>query len=234
MWPLRRAWAAVPSGTSANLYDVIANGSSMYAVGAGGTLLHSTDNGDTWFPLQSGATATLRCIRPSLGNYWYVFVAVGDNGTMIRSTDGGASWCRIPTGTNADLYAVDPVNDTDYYIGGTGGLFLHSTDGGGSCLDPADVPSPVFQAPRLEISDAAPFPARNEALFRLRSRDATSIQVGVFDLLGRHVAGVDRQMLPAGRDQELRLDTHGLPQGMYWVRFQGQGLQTARKILVVR
>jgi|GEM_PF-6350535 len=227
-------WVAKPSGTTANLYDVIANGSTLLAVGAGGTLLKSTNGGESWPPLQSGTTNTLRAICTSYGNYWYVFVAVGDNGTVIRSTDGGYSWCLVNSRTNANLYAVDAVGDMEYYIGGAGGLMLHTIDGGGNCINPADVGAPEAPLDRLVISGPEPFPATAETRLRVRARDASSVQVGVFDLLGRRMAGVDRQTLAAGREQELRFDTRNWPAGVYWVRIQGDGIQTSRKILVVR
>jgi photosystem II stability/assembly factor-like uncharacterized protein len=226
-------WLAKASGTSANLYDVIANGSRLLAVGAAGTILKSTDNGESWSPLQSGTTNTLRAICTSYGNYWYVFVAVGDNGTVVRSTDGGVTWCRVNTGTNANLCAVDAYNDTEYFVGGPGGLMLHTLDGGGNCINPADV-APAVPLERLAVSMPEPFPTRGEARLRLRARDAASVEVGVFDLLGRRMTGVDRQTLPAGGEQELRFDTRAWPEGMYWVRIQGDGVVASRRILVVR
>jgi photosystem II stability/assembly factor-like uncharacterized protein len=56
--------------------------SRWIAVGEGGTILRSTDRGETWLPLPSGVEGTLLGIWMADGRN---VVAVGEHGLILRS-----------------------------------------------------------------------------------------------------------------------------------------------------
>ncbi len=104
-------WEATPSGTTGDLrgaayaatstvVDGVAAILSTYvAVGAGGTILRSTD-GLAWTAQASPTTNDLNAVT-----YGGQFVAVGNAGTILTSPDG-VTWTPRTSGTTRDLKAV--------------------------------------------------------------------------------------------------------------------------------
>ena len=101
-------------------------------IGDEGTVLKSTDDGETWVKLNFPATCDLKDIG---GNFDYVFVSGGPY-CAYKTTDNGESWIQIPTGENPNAYGPNSFNtihiydDNVGYIGGPWGLMGKTTDGG--------------------------------------------------------------------------------------------------------
>ena len=87
------------------------------AVGAGGAILRSTDEGQTWAPLNSGTTADLYGVSYGDPNNVY---AVGANGTILHSPDFGQTWTRQNSGTTATLYQVSGFSSGTFVVGANG------------------------------------------------------------------------------------------------------------------
>ena len=107
------------SGVRTELYGVsFSNGTSGWAVGAGGVVVRTTDAGKTWKRLRSGVSgATLTAVDSvGTGKVW----TISDAGDVLRSTNGGASWSRSrwSGGYSARLYALDFVSSTRGWIVG--------------------------------------------------------------------------------------------------------------------
>jgi len=121
-------WVPQNSGTTNDLKSVcfpIAN--KGYAVGTGGTILKTTDGGETWMTQVSGTTKDLfsLCFTNAVTGY-----AVGDSGTILKTTTGGAYWNPQSSGTSNNLRCVQfPAEDTGYAVG-TGSIVLKTTNGG--------------------------------------------------------------------------------------------------------
>jgi len=125
------SWMTLTSNTPDALHGVWGSSSSdVYAVGAGGVILHNTNAGTggtgTWTKKIVGSS-TLRAVWGSSANDVYV---VGEAPAVIlHSTDGGANWttATLP-GSAIGLYGVGgrAANDV-YVVGATGGLVFHST-----------------------------------------------------------------------------------------------------------
>ena len=91
---------------------------------------------------------------------------------------------------------------------------------------------PGVDAPGLDA--VRPNPVAGTAQVALRTADAGDVAVAVYDALGRRVAVVFQGTLPAGAEQTLRIDTTGLPAGVYVVRATGAALASAQRFTVVR
>lgn len=126
------AAAGVP--TSARLNNVCfgtynsAYGGLWVAVGEGGTVVASSDNGLTWRAGTTGVTGWLRGLTYLMTRYYFYapngsgtagfgsirylsengFVASGQDGAMLVSTDG-LKWTRMVSGTTEDLEAIVPT-----------------------------------------------------------------------------------------------------------------------------
>ena len=127
----------LPLGDSLDLYDVAAgSGGKLAAVGAGGAILTSSDNGFTWAtipadPFDRGGNINGITFGAN------TFVAVGDSAQVTTSSDNGATWVPQPVFSFADLLGaaygtitpdpLQPLNTIDAFIAvGAGGEILIS------------------------------------------------------------------------------------------------------------
>jgi len=95
-------WTTTSSGTTEDLFDIAGDGiDSLVAVGPGGTILHSSDAGESWSDRGSGGTQDL------LGVAWTgeAFVVVGEDGTILTS-EAGSAWSPIDLDVSADFHTV--------------------------------------------------------------------------------------------------------------------------------
>ncbi|MBI4133053.1 hypothetical protein HY478_00405 [Candidatus Uhrbacteria bacterium] len=128
-------WVAQTSGLPAftSLNDVQIHGSTVYAVGESGTILKTTDEGQSWISkADPDVSSMLHAIDTYGSNIW----VVGYN-VRMKSTNGGDSW-DVATGAGpffSTNYDVDFVNSsTGWRVGSSLGIgfISKSTDGGSS------------------------------------------------------------------------------------------------------
>ncbi len=98
-------WLTRTSGTGAILYGVAWNGERVVAVGAGGVVLASDDEGLTWYAVTSGIATDLYAV--DVGDN--VFVTCGALGVILTSQDG-LSWEPVDSGTFWNLWDVTVLN----------------------------------------------------------------------------------------------------------------------------
>lgn len=120
-------WSLKTSGTTSNLEDVHFPSSTIgYAVGEAGTILKSTDAGETWTAVTSGTNNYLH------GVYFLdvnVGFAVGDD-IMIKTSDGGVSWNPVSLPVTVDFKDVEFIDNLVGFCVGYNGTILKTTDGG--------------------------------------------------------------------------------------------------------
>lgn len=95
------------------------------AVGAGGTVLLSTD-AITWTAQSGGTTSDLFAVATN-GSNAFLAVAVGASGTIITSPDG-KTWTAANSGTTQDLYGLTYANGLFVAVGANGTV-VTSADG---------------------------------------------------------------------------------------------------------
>jgi hypothetical protein len=128
-------WNLKSSNTTQNLYGIARSSTGRWvAVGAGGTLLTSTD-ASTWTNVSSGTSADLRsvtastlthdfdvCNPPTVTTATYHYVAVGDQGTVIAgsavSNAAPSNWALAnrPGSATPNLRGVVSANQQLYYV----------------------------------------------------------------------------------------------------------------------
>jgi hypothetical protein len=125
-------WTRQTSGTTAVLNACASSITGVYVgVGAGGTVIQSTNGNTTWVTPNTGITADLHGVIN--GNLR--FVAVGAAGTVIASGDGG-TWELMSSGTTNTLRGVtyglvaaaDGTTTNLYVAVGDAGTVLTSPD----------------------------------------------------------------------------------------------------------
>ena len=125
-------WTMQTTGTSQNLWDVqFLDDHSGWAVGSGGTIVHTGDGGTTWSEQPSGVHVPLYavCFVNALSGW-----AVGGGNTILHTTDGGLTWSQQHGGDPADDY-LSGVSFADLQHGwavGDYSAILHTADGGAS------------------------------------------------------------------------------------------------------
>jgi photosystem II stability/assembly factor-like uncharacterized protein len=143
------AWQKVASGAEGRLMGVALGGKNMAAaVGAFGTVLVSSDAGQTWTQPQINWADFFPTEREDLGEgfapHLYaaridengVITIAGELGAVLRSTDAGAHWTRLHLGLQPDGSGRASIFDFDIAADGRGvavgqsGLILRTTDGG--------------------------------------------------------------------------------------------------------
>ncbi len=93
-----------------------------YAVGPGGSIRKTIDDGTTWSALYSGTTENLLSVYFTDSNTGYVS---GTHGIILKTIDGGATWTTLMSGTTWPLYSITFVNaNIGYAVGGDKANFL--------------------------------------------------------------------------------------------------------------
>lgn len=127
------AWVSIMSPVTVSLLGVdFLNTTTGVTVGAGGTILKTTDSGITWDSKTSGFGNVLRDIVYFSATILYV---CGDLGKVLKSTDGGDTWVdKSPPGlfTRRGLHFF---NATTGWVCGSVGRLFKTTDGGSSWVD---------------------------------------------------------------------------------------------------
>jgi photosystem II stability/assembly factor-like uncharacterized protein len=125
------------TNTSRNINGLFSVSSTLtIAVGNLGTIIGTSDGGNTWSTGVSGTTNNLRKVFVS-GLTIPVITAVGDNGTIIRSSNAGVTWTPWTSGVTLDLHDIfvhDPTNGTTMTVVGESGVILWTNNGGSNWM----------------------------------------------------------------------------------------------------
>jgi photosystem II stability/assembly factor-like uncharacterized protein len=126
--PVAPAWRWLsPRPQGNDLHRVVSpDGHRLFAVGAGGTILRSTDAGTTWALMPTPTRLPLAALTGDRG----LLVAVGARGTVLVSTDDGAHFVVQPSRTTENLTGVWWNGANNLFAVGWHGTILRSTDGG--------------------------------------------------------------------------------------------------------
>src|SRR5205823_6532931 len=98
-------------------------------VGENGTIVRTTDGGNSWTVQASGTTQTLWAVSFTDATNG---TAIGEGGTIVGTTDGGAHWVTQPSGTTLQLRGVSFSDSNNGAAVGEGGTILRTTDSGNS------------------------------------------------------------------------------------------------------
>ncbi len=126
----------VESGSDQRLLAVAANDEGLaFIVGGFGTVLRSTDGGDSWEPLSFDWEAILNdFLEPHLYAVQIaddgVITMAGEFGLVMRSSDGGDNWDLAHKG-DASIFGMHLKGQQGFAVG-QDGLLLSSSDGGAS------------------------------------------------------------------------------------------------------
>jgi hypothetical protein len=118
------------TGTIANLNGVkFVNPTEGWIAGTAGTILHTTNRGNSWTPQTSGTIEDLTRLAFITSTRGWV---VGANGTILRTIDGGTTWTPQTSPTVQNLLGIDypplPPNGTNIWAVGNSGTLVRYSD----------------------------------------------------------------------------------------------------------
>jgi photosystem II stability/assembly factor-like uncharacterized protein len=101
---------------------------TYYVSGKKGSIYKTPDNGNYWFPLNTGTNENLYSVCFIGENIGF---ATGDNGTIIKTISGDTTWTKLITGITRNLYSLVFINDGQGgYAVGDQGTILRIENGG--------------------------------------------------------------------------------------------------------
>lgn len=120
-------WKPQTSGTT-NVLEAVwfKDAQNGWVVGNSGTARFTTNNGQTWIPinLTSEDLKDVTFFDQSTG------LIVGDNGQIFRTTNGGANWAQVSSGTSSNIIAAAFGEGGMAYAAGRDGVILRSINFG--------------------------------------------------------------------------------------------------------
>jgi photosystem II stability/assembly factor-like uncharacterized protein len=119
------AWTQ-PASSGETLYAIWGSGNVFYAVGANGSIVKSSDGGQSWVSQISTTTEVLRGV---FGIGTNQVVAAGDNGVIVRTSDG-STWSHVTSGVPTSFFAVTAIDATTFFACGSNAVVLRSDNGG--------------------------------------------------------------------------------------------------------
>ncbi len=110
----------------------------VWAVGWSGTIIHTSDGGETWQLQETGTKFDLTEVTfADTEHGWAVGNGnfddsgnFGDFGILLHTDDGGETWIVQDTGVSVPLTSVAFVDSQRGWVGVSNGGILHTTDGG--------------------------------------------------------------------------------------------------------
>lgn len=92
---------------------------------------------------------------------------------------------------------------------------------------------PVEQPLSFRLNAAYPNPFNPSTVIPYQMASATGVKIQVFDMLGRNVATLVNEFMPAG-NHTVRFDGSGLSSGVYMIRFTTANVQQTRSVSLIK
>ncbi len=126
-YSLTAQWVVKPSGTTQSLMDIHAvDFQTAYIVGQAGTVLKSTNQGNSWELLSSPTTNRLEAVYFLSETTGFI----GGEDGLFKTTNGGQSWTTVNIPTTATILELFFLNDQKGFCVGEAGLIMLTEDGG--------------------------------------------------------------------------------------------------------
>lgn len=105
------------------------------------------------------------------------------------------------------------------------------TEGATTYSDPIEVKVGLSGA--FELS-TYPNPARTQATVEVAVRERSDVTLSLYNTLGQEIRTVYRGPMPAEQTKRVRIDVQDLSSGVYFLRFEGEGITGTRRMTVVK
>ncbi len=155
----------------------------------------------------------------------------GSGGMLFKSTTGGDSWNSFTGLTSRGLKAISFVDMHHGFAVGDSGTILHTNNGGGVVVDVGKEPVTAPKKFLLDQNYPNPFNPVTVISYQLTANSFVAIRV--YDLIGREVAMLVNQEMPAG-SYTVRWDATHFASGVYLYRLQAGAFSDTKKLLLLK
>ncbi|RMH64526.1 MAG: T9SS C-terminal target domain-containing protein [Bacteroidetes bacterium] len=203
-----------------------ATGLDIQGAGAGTGIYRSTDNGETWQPINTGLTDTTITDLAVYPNG--TLLAATRNGGVHRSTDGGDSWHPINTGLPSLTVTALAVTEEGFVFAGTDqGIYRSTRAIATAAEDETALPD------GFALAQNYPNPFNPATTIRYALPEAAEVRLTVYDALGREVKRLVDGLRVAG-EHEVVFEGQGLPSGVYMYRLTAGGVTQTRRMVLMK
>jgi photosystem II stability/assembly factor-like uncharacterized protein len=206
--------------------------------GTGDGVSLSTDVGTTWAKIDSGLVMSYRIVD-NLEFYFYDISAFALSGRNIFVVCGGAVYLSTNTGTNWTSVNSGLTNDTVLALAVSDKNLFAGTRNSGVWRRP--LREMITSVKNIETNVPAhftlsqnypnPFNPSTAISFNLSSRSFVSLKI--FDLLGREVATIVSEEMPAGSYLR-QWNAANMPGGVYFYRLQAGSFTETKKLVLLK
>ena len=124
--PSDTTWHLIENGTTGSLKSITYFFPNYWIVGDNGFIRKSTNNGYSWYTMNSGVLNTLNSVNFISNDTGFI---VGNGGLILKSYDGGLSWTQKNSGTTQNLNRIAGYSNSFLYVAGNK-VILYSTNKG--------------------------------------------------------------------------------------------------------
>ncbi|MDP1621877.1 MAG: YCF48-related protein [Bacteroidales bacterium] len=125
----------LPTGNELRSID-FTDANTGYIAGYFGTILKTTNGGDTWEVIRDNQPERLMAI-----DFTDAASGVAVGGKILRTTDGGVNWVEAVNVSGQELFTVVFPNSTTGYAAGNSGTILKTSDAGQTWIQQYSSPS---------------------------------------------------------------------------------------------
>lgn len=202
------------------------NSATLGVVG-GASMVRTTDGGATWTAVTIGGTGNISGIDGS-GNEFFAVRGTG----LYRSTDGGVTWgaaFHTAVGTGADLKIAPDPNGcfVGWSVATAGNIAKIVGNPVGIVVNNNEIPNSYA----LQQNYPNPFNPTTNIKFSVPSTGL--VKLTVFDVLGREVATLVNEVMPAG-NYTSDFNAASLSSGVYFYSLESGDFKQTKKMLLVK
>ena len=142
----------------------------------------------------------------------------------------GANWTSQSTPNTKCLYSVYFVNNsTGWAVGEAGTIFKTTTGGGATLVEQNESTKPQ----KFALLQNYPNPFNPTTAISYQLSAFSHVNLKVFDMLGRKVATLVKEVKPAGT-YNLQWDASNFPSGIYFYQLTAGGFTQIKKMVLVK
>jgi photosystem II stability/assembly factor-like uncharacterized protein len=225
-------WIETDSGmtgrTTTQVLALVASDAYLFAGTYKKGIFRSSDNGISWDTINSGLTTLDVWSLAVSGNNLFVGTWFGG---VFRSTNNGDSWTAVNSGLSGyndlDVTALT-VFGADLYAGSSNAVWRRPMS------EITSIEYPSAQLPgRFALNQNYPNPFNPSTTISFTISSKSFVSLKVFDVMGREVATMVSQGLPAGHYTK-QWNASGLPSGIYFYRLQAGSFTETIKLVLLK
>lgn len=202
-----------------------------YAAGELHSIFKTTNAGENWNQIYTrdyGSFYDIEFIRegnnPPTKGY-----AVGSYMALYRTSDGGNNWYPMVSPTSNSMFEVKFMNSYTGFIIGSNGTLLYTTNGGSTFV--YNVSNSVPD--KYVLHQNYPNPFNNSTVVQFDIPKFSNVKIKLYNILGKEMETLVNDFYQAGT-YKITVWTGDYPSGIYFYRFEAEGISETKKMLLVK